>query len=244
VAGEVIGAVTSAGGSASIVADNLSQDSSVDTGDADASNDASAFVGLAATLSGDVDLADVNNACPNNGAQAAACENVQDGSNSASNAQTATASSGDGVAGQVIGAVSAGATSIDARNRSIDDDVTTGNADASNDASAFVGLAATGSGNVDLADVNNACVNNGAQAASCQNVQDGSNRVSNAQTASATSGDAVAGQVTGAVTSAGGSASIVVDNTSQGIDSESGDSNFDNSDQFFVGLVASGLLTI
>src|SRR5439155_9632680 len=65
VAGQVIGVVTSAGGSASIVADNLSQDSSVDTGDADSSNHSAAFVGLDGGFNGDTTLtADVSASCP------------------------------------------------------------------------------------------------------------------------------------------------------------------------------------
>jgi hypothetical protein len=78
----------------------------------------------------------------------------------------------------------------------------------------------------------------------CQNVQAGSNRGTNTQSALATSGDAVAGQVTGVVTSAGGSASVVVANTSNGIDSQSGDSTFDNSNETFVGQIVGGVLTI
>src|SRR5205807_9264630 len=75
VAGQVIGAVTSAGGSASYVAANLSDNNTV--------------------------------------------ENV-------------------GVAGQVIGGVSAGTTSVDANNRSTNNDVIGGITGGSNDSTAFV----------------------------------------------------------------------------------------------------------
>src|SRR5206468_1517245 len=74
--------------------------------------------------------------------------NVQDGSNRGTANQTATASSGDGVAGEVIGAVTSagGSASIVAANRSSDSDVTTGDAEATNALAAFVGQDASSCG--------------------------------------------------------------------------------------------------
>jgi hypothetical protein len=155
---------------------------------------------------------------------------VQDGSNRLTGGQTATAATGDGVAGQVLGVVSAGAASLDATNNTTDSDVTSGDSTATNDASTFVGLNRTGGGDVTLSDISSA---------TAENLQDGRNTRTFTQSANAQSGDAVAGQISGVVTSAGGSASVVLANTSSGIDGTSGDSVFDNSDSNFVGLNAS-----
>jgi hypothetical protein len=54
----------------------------------------------------------------------------------------------------------------------------------------------------------------------------------------------VAGQVAGVVTSAGGSADLVLANTSEDSDAESGDGDFDNNDESFTGLNASGAIAI
>lgn len=59
-----------------------------------------------------------------------------------------------------------------------------------------------------------------------------------AQDASANSGDAVAGQVAGVVTSAGGSADLVLANTSEDVDGETGDADFFNETIEFVGQEA------
>src|SRR5581483_10212309 len=224
VAGQVIGAVTSAGGSASIVAANKSTNSDVETGSGDASNDLTAFVGLNRTSSGDVDISDFTGSCRNAGT---GCNNAQDGNNRFSGSQNADASSGDGVAGQVLGVVSAGAASVDATNTTNDSSVQTGNTDASNDGEVFVGLNRTSSGDLTISDITGA---------NADNLQDGNNTKTLAQTASATSGDGVAGQVSGVVTSAGGSASVVLANSSTNIDSTSGDSNFSNDQAGFVGM--------
>jgi hypothetical protein len=79
---------------------------------------------------------------------------------------------------------------------------------------------------------------------SAANVQEGDNSKSLSQDATATSGDAVAGQVAGVVTSAGGSADLVLANTSEDSDAESGEGNFDNNDESFTGLTASGAIAI
>jgi predicted RNA-binding protein with RPS1 domain len=217
VGGEVIGVVTAAGGSASVVAANTTRDTDVTTGDARSDNDLAAFVGLNDTNGGDVNISDV---------ASATADNLQDGNNRLTGRQSANATSGDGVGGQVLGVVSAGAASLDASNTTDNSDVTTGDSHANNDAGSFVGLNDTNGGDVGISDV---------ASASAVNLQDGDNSKTLTQNASAASGDGVAGQVSGVVTSAGGSASVVVANTSTNIDSTSGDSRFNNSDNGFVG---------
>jgi hypothetical protein len=223
VGGQVIGAVTSAGGSASIVAANTSTDSDITTGDAHATNDLAAFVGQNFSLSTlSVVASDVIDSCTTTG-----CGNVQSGDNRLTGTQSATSTTGDGVGGQVLGVVSAGAASLDASNTTTDSSVTTGDSHAANSASEIVGLNFAPTTTVGTADVSSA---------TAVNVQDGTNRKNLTQSANATSGDAVAGQVSGVVTSAGGSASVVLANTSNTIDATSGDTHFDNTDAGFVGL--------
>jgi len=237
VGGQVIGVVTSAGGSADIVAANTSTDVDVETGDADAENAALAFGGLAGAVgfgaggasatASDIDDVDANN--------------VQEGDNEVSADQSANAASGDGVAGQVLGVVSAGDASIDATNLSEDVDVETGDSDAFNAAAAAAGLfgdIAFGAGGAsatasDITDVDGA-----------DNVQEGDNERSVAQDADSASGDAVGGQVAGVVTSAGGSADLVLANTSLDVDSETGDSLFENFDIGASGLTADGIVFV
>ena len=228
VGGQVIGVVTSAGGSADVVAANTSEGVDIETGDADASNDAAAFVGLNATGTAGLFAAgdDILNA---------SATNVQVGDNELSASQDATSASGDGVGGSVIGVVSAGDASVDATNHSEDVDVETGDADSSNDFAAFVGLTNGSTTALNAADILNG---------NAANVFEGDNSKDLAQSADATSGDAVAGQVAGVVTSAGGSADLVLANTSTDSDAESGDGDFDNSDESFTGLNASGAIAI
>ena len=225
VGGQVIGVVTSAGGSADVVAANTSEGVDIETGDADANNDAAAFVGLNATGTAGL-AADILNA---------SATNVQEGDNELSAAQDATSASGDGVGGSVIGVVSAGDASVDATNHSEDVDVETGDADSANDFAAFVGLTNGSTTALNAADILNG---------NAANVQEGDNAKDLSQSADATSGDAVAGQVAGVVTSAGGSADLVLANTSEDADAESGDGEFDNSDESFTGLNASGAIAI
>jgi hypothetical protein len=218
VAGQVIGAVTAGGGSSDIVAANTTENSDVKTGDAEATNEiGSAFAGQLAeafadsgNFSSDVDTA----------------TNQQIGDDRFRLAESASATSGNGVGGQVIGVVSAGRTSVDASNKTSDSDVETGGAFTTNTVAAFVGELAVAEADffVDKS-----------------NFQDGDNSKSLGQTADATSGDAIAGQVTGVVQSAGGTASVVVSNESIDIDAESGVTTFDNSDSEFVGLQASNV---
>jgi len=225
VGGEVIGVVTSAGGSASVVAANTSTDVDIDTGDARAFNDAAAFVGL--NSSSDTSVvnpfaADVLNA--------STATNVQEGDNKLGADQNATSSSGDGVGGQVLGIVSAGAASVDATNRSENVDIETGDARSENTFNAFVGLNFATDTDIGggAADVLNA--------GAAENVQEGDNKKDLDQDATSTSGDGVAGQVAGVVTSAGGSADLVLANTSLDSDTDTGDGRFQNSDDSFTGL--------
>jgi hypothetical protein len=243
VGGQVIGVVTAAGGSADIVAANTSEDVDVDTGDAEAFNDAASFVGLAVGCSTSFAADIVNTPCggaiPFNDILNASATNVQEGDNDFSADQSADSASGDGVGGQVLGAVSAGDTSIDATNRSEDVDLDTGDAFSENDVAAFVGLTAGSQTNVStelqVADIFNLAA---------ANVQEGDNDKEVVQAADAASGDAVGGQVAGVVTSAGGSADLVLANTSEDVDGDTGDTEFFNFDASFTGLNATGNIDI
>jgi hypothetical protein len=231
VGGEVIGVVTSAGGSASVVAANTSTNVDISTGDARAFNDAAAFVGL--NSSSDTSVANPFAADVLNTASAT---NVQEGDNKLNASQTATSATGDGVGGQVLGVVSAGAASVDATNKSDQVDISTGDARSGNDFASFVGLNAASDTDVLAADV--------LSGGPATNVQEGSNKKDLMQTSSATSGDSVAGQVAGVVTSAGGSADLVLANTSTNSDTDSGDGRFFNSDSSFTGLNVSPTIDI
>jgi len=231
VGGEVIGVVTSAGGSASVVAANTSTNVDIDTGDARAFNDAAAFVGLnssSGTAVANPFAADVLNT--------ASATNVQEGDNKLNASQTATSATGDGVGGQVLGIVSAGAASVDATNKSDNVDISTGDARSFNDFAAFVGLNDASDTGILAADV--------LSGGTASNVQEGNNKKDLSQDASATSGDSVAGQVAGVVTSAGGSADLVLANTSTNSDTDSGDGRFSNSDSSFTGLNVSPGISI
>ncbi len=292
VAGEVIGAVTSPGGSSSIVAANTSDNVDVKTGDAKSTNTTDPFVGLdaqATSIAANIASASQTNSVTcsatfpagvgclpllqRNAAtvtvtatatSAANPTNTQTGDNRIFVSQSAPASSGDGVAGQVIGAVSAGASSIDATNRSTNSDVQTGDATSANNAVPFVGLRARGQSidaNVAIANQLNSVSCTGGSfgihcnptqtnvatvtatvssnsSASPSNTQDGNNRATLSQSAPATSGDGVAGEVIGAVTSAGGRSSIVAANTSDNVDVTTGDARSTNDANTFVGLDA------
>ncbi len=222
VGGSVIGVVTSAGGSADVVAANTSEDVGIDTGDGTATNGIAAFVGQASDGSMQVFADDVT---------AEVIDNAQNGDNDLNGDQSASGASGDGVGGQVLGIVSAGETSVDATNNSTDVDLETGDGDATNAFAAFVGQR-DGFTNIVAADV---------EAGTATNVQDGDNSKELTQDAVASTGDAVGGQVAGVVTSAGGSADLVLANTSEDVDGESGDSSFHNSDDEFVGQSVGGL---
>jgi hypothetical protein len=199
VGGTVIGVVTSAGGSADVVAANTSEDVDIETGESFSDN----FVG-----------ASVGQGTFDGGGQNDAEDDI-----SSEVSQTASASSGDGVGGQVLGIVSAGDASVDATNESTDVDIETGLASADNFVGHTVAQESDGGGD---------------------NFSDGEIDSVIAQDASANSGDAVAGQVAGVVTSAGGSADLVLANTSEDVDAESGQSFFFNEIEEFVGQQIEG----
>lgn len=227
VGGQVIGVVTSAGGSADVVAANTSEDVDIETGDSDATNDAASFVGLNAATETDIDSSDISDVTTGT--------NIQEGDNDLEAEQDATSASGDGVGGQVLGIVSAGDASVDATNRSEDVDLETGDTFAENDFAAFVGLNVSTDTDIDASDVTDT---------TGTNVQEGDNDKELGQTAEAASGDAVGGQVAGVVTSAGGSADLVLANTTEDADADSGDSDFDNEDESFTGLNVGSFLDI
>jgi hypothetical protein len=152
--------------------------------------------------------------------------NAEEGDNASDTSQSGGTSSGDAVAGQVVGVVSAGDTSVDATNRSVDVSVSTGDADAFNTSRSIVGLSAsTASIGVLIQDI----ISNNAV-----NVQEGDNSSDLSQDASATTGDGVAGEVIGVVTSADGSADLVVANTSQDAGIKTGDALFSNNADGFI----------
>jgi len=239
VGGQVIGVVTTdpcgcGGGDVSIVAANTSLDVDIETGDVEAENDADAFVGLNATGTldfGDAGLTDILNL--------ATAANVQEGDNELEAEQDINAASGDGVGGQVLGVVAAGDASIDATNWSEDVEVETGDIEAENDFNAFVGLNAGTSTNFAdgfLSDIFNA--------ATVTNLHEGDNEKDLEQSLDTASGDAVAGQVVGVVTSAGGSADLVLASTSLDSETESGEIEGENDDDEFVGLNATGTIDL
>jgi hypothetical protein len=225
------------------VAANTTRTTDVITGDSDASNSSTLFVGHDISGVSNGDSASVClEGCAGNATVTAvvALANNQTGDNRGTVGQAANAGTGDGVGGQVIGAVtSAGASSIDATNRTEDTTVTTGDSDATNSSDAFVGL--------QLGSVTNVATTTfggvAASTATAANLQTGNNRSTSSQAANASSGDAVGGQVTGAVTS-GGATSVVVANTTMRGDFESGHATEDNGDTSFVGLLALPVVTM
>ncbi|MEX0873318.1 MAG: hypothetical protein WD646_13355 [Actinomycetota bacterium] len=225
VGGQVIGVVTSAGGSADVVAANTSEDVDIDTGDADADNDIVPFVGQLADNAVIVQVVAGEGVISGDTAA-----NLQTGDNELDADQAATATTGDGVGGQVLGIVSAGEASVDATNSSTDVDIDTGDADADNFLDTFVGQ-------LSEAAVIEQLIEGDAEITgdTAANIMDGDITSDVAQSANAVSGDAVAGQVAGVVTSAGGSADLVLANTSEDVDAESGESDFDNDSSEFVG---------
>ncbi len=222
VGGQVIGAVTSAGGSADIVAANTTTDADIETGGAEAENELASLTGQNNAFNDtNVGVADIIDSSADFG-------NLQEGDNDLSADQAANATTGDGVAGQILGVVSAGDASVDATNRTDDVDVVTGDALATNAAARLTGqnVSFLGDTNVDVADITGS---------SAANLQEGDNSGDLSQAANAATGDAVGGQVAGVVTSAGGSADLVLSNTSEDVDGDTGDSTFANLDEDFVG---------
>lgn len=161
---------------------------------------------------------------------ALATDNVQEGDNTTETTQDGTGASGDAVSGQVTGVVSSGDASVDATNRSDHADADSGDVDGTNDASTFTGQF-DGDAALLADELNN----------TSGNLQEGDNDLELDQVLDVTSGDAVAGQVTGLVTS--GTADLVLANTSTHVDGDTGDSDGDNSDSSFTGL-ATGIVAI
>jgi hypothetical protein len=221
VGGQVVGIVTSAGGTTDVVAANTSTDVDVESGDVLGDADAAGFAGLNASASSTSVVA----------ADAATATNVQEGDDDVSITQTADLASGDGVAGQVIGVVSAGTTSIDATNRSEDVDIESGEVIGDQDTAAFAGLNASSGVSSVFADIRGF--------ATATNIQEGDDSVSLTQDATASTGDGIGGQVIGAVTSAGGANDIVAANTSHDVDVETGEADSDQDSASFAGLNAS-----
>jgi hypothetical protein len=134
------------------------------------------------------------------------------------------------VAGQVAGVVSAGDASVDATNRSDDVDVQTGDATGTN-AAAVTADAGVARGGVEDACESDANTSVGADSTVTNDQNCGNSGDADAaadQSAEAASGDGVGGQVIGVVTSAGGSADLVLDNESTDSDVTSGDGEFTN----------------
>jgi hypothetical protein len=156
--------------------------------------------------------------------------------------QEGSASSGDGVAGQVAGVVSAGDASVDATNRSDDVSVTTGDANATNIVDTLDVTAGVFKGDPSADD--EVCESEpdasgvGSEATSarlCVNTGDADGAAD--QAADAASGDGVGGQVIGVVTSAGGSADLVLDNESTDSDVTTGNAEVTNIDPLIVSSV-------
>src|SRR4029077_6599608 len=102
---------------------NVSKDSSVESGDARAGNTSNSFVGLAKSENDDLlvgSTTDLSFITLNDHAT------LQDGNNRQTLTQTANATTGDGVAGEVIGVVTAGggSASVVAANTTSNSDVT------------------------------------------------------------------------------------------------------------------------
>jgi hypothetical protein len=158
--------------------------------------------------------------------------NVQEGDNSSDTEQSGDAGSGDAVAGQVAGVVSGGSASVDGTNSTADSDATSGDARAANLSGTVVGPTVVGNCG-QTADCLSADMLNFLPA---DNLQEGDNSGDTDQNANASTGDAVAGEVIGVVTSAGGSADVVLANSSLDSDAETGDSSFFNLSGQRVGL--------
>jgi hypothetical protein len=200
---------------------NSSEDTETTSGDSNAVNNGTAFVGHQSGEGADVDASDIESDSANN---------VQEGDNDLEADQTATSESGAAVGGQVIGGVSSGDLTVNATNSSEDVDVTTGDADSTNSFAAFVGLI-TG---------DDAAIASDILSGAASNLQEGDNDADVAQESTATTGDGVAGQILGATTA--GTASITLANTSDDTDADTGDSSQDSSSALFTGLVASDVI--
>jgi hypothetical protein len=168
------------------------------------------------------------------------CNNTQYGDNSGNVDQEGSASSGSGVAGQVSGVVSSGDVSVNASNRTDHVNVTTGNATGSNNGTMDVGtgiqIGSRASGPGGTANLFNVCRRlAGGPGGNCNNAQYGNNDGGLDQSANASSGDGIAGQIIGAVTTSGGSARLNLDNATSHANVTTGNGTFNNNSNAFVG---------
>lgn len=212
VAGQIIG--VSAGGDAEVIADNTLRRVDVDTGDAEANNDASTLTGQATAAF--VVVAGIINPTGNN---------IQEGNNSLDGGQNADVHTGDGIAGQDLAVSAGGAAVVSASNDTRNVTVSTGDADADNDSAAFVGQA-TAFGVFVSDDIVNS---------TAPNIQQGDNTYDVDQSADASSGDALTGQRT-TVT---GRRHVDVTLDSRGEDNSvsAGEADIDQDEDVFVGAV-------
>lgn len=206
-----------------VTTSNSSDDVEAESGDSHASNSSAAQVGHSGEGDSDVEAEDVDNQ---------SATNVQEGDNELEGSQSARSETGGAVTGQVVGAVSDGALTIDATNASLDTEALTGDATTSNDFAAFVGLTA-GSDTAITADILNG---------NAVNVQEGDNSADVTQSSDAVTGDAVAGQILGATST--GPTDIVAANTSEDSETTSGDSDEDSISEIFTGMAAAGFIEI
>ena len=217
-----------------ITSSNSTEGTETSSGDASATNSGTAQVGhsgggsvqdgSSSAETDDVSGADIDND---------QATNVQEGDNELDVSQDATASSGNTIGGQVIGAVSDGVLSIDATNLSRDTELESGDADSTNDFAAFVGLQAGSATALGSDSISNE---------SADNVQLGDNSSSILQNTDASTGDAIGGQVVGG--RSGGPSDIVVANTSDDTDASSGDADESSDVGQFTGLHAHGVIQL
>src|SRR5581483_1421041 len=161
--------------------------------------------------------------------------NAEDGNNNSHGNQRGSSSSGDANGGQIAGVVvSNGRASLDATNVSKDSSATSGDSRGSNTAHSLTGVSSADDISVGAADITNV---------NADYVQDGNNRLTYSQAVAANTGDAVAGDVIGAVVT-GGTTSIVASNTTNNSDATTGDANGDNSFAAIVGLADSSSITV
>src|SRR5581483_6327977 len=144
--------------------------------------------------------------------------NAQRDDNKDNTTQSGTGNTGDANAGQITGTVGDGTTSVDATNSTDHSDIESGDARIANTASTFTGLDAS--------------------TATAANVQRGDNKSNISQDAETASGNVSDGQIIGVVTSSGGSADVVLANTSSFNDVESGRAKSTNDSNTFTGLQA------
>src|SRR5207247_2023610 len=149
----------------------------VQSGDASGSNSASTFTGLAAPFAG---LALENNSTATTGdLNNIVAKNIQEGDNRTTVRQTVNSSSGDGIAGQVLGVTGGGKSVVNASNKTTNSDVTSGSADSDNSGSGITGLVSATAVDAGLSDITNA---------SGSNLQEGDNTSRLNQTSDAVTG--------------------------------------------------------